>query len=184
MESSGSWASPQAAPGYPRGATSDADVEPLRQGPEIQTLAFSSSRGDQRDPSDQKLTCRDVLRQDQRARLFRYRTGCAAAEDQHRETRQASTAGGRWNPHRQVWECGTIAPSRSAWRTGSCRTPGPSAARASDRRCRAGAAHASTRRCRPASEGGGRALQSNYSSAHNWRGLRVLHPSASDEPTR
>jgi hypothetical protein len=50
MESSGSWASLPAAPGYPRGATSDVDgrmVEPLRQGPEIETLAFSSSRGDQ-----------------------------------------------------------------------------------------------------------------------------------------
>ena len=58
-------------------------VEPLRQGPEIETLVFSSSRGDQGDPSDRRLICRDVRRQDQRSRLVpHYRTGGAVAEEQ------------------------------------------------------------------------------------------------------
>ncbi len=79
---------------------------------------------------------------------YRRRGGRGA---EHRETRPACTAGGTWNPDRQVWQCGTIAPSRSAWRTGSSRTPGPRGARASDGRCREWAAQASTRRCQPAS---------------------------------
>jgi hypothetical protein len=82
-------------------------VEPLRQGPEIETLAFFSARGDQRDPSDQRLTCRDVRRQDQRSRFVPYRIGGAAAKEQSIvKPGRAGTAGGTWNPDPQVWELG------------------------------------------------------------------------------
>jgi hypothetical protein len=66
-------------------------VEPLRQGPEIETLAFFSARGDQ----------------DQRSRFVPYRIGGAAAKEQSIvKPGRAGTAGGTWNPDPQVWELG------------------------------------------------------------------------------
>jgi len=139
-------------------------VKPLRQDPEIKTLAFRHRAA----TSEIRATSGSHVATS---------GGAAAEERSTAKPGRPVPPAGRGIPTESLWKCSTIAPSCSAWRTGSSRTPGPNAARASDRRCREGRppkhlradasrhsdVDARIHRWMPASDGGGRALQSNYS---------------------